>query len=62
MWYFESIGEFLHMGGHGFYVWLAYGVCALAISLYVVSYQRRKVALIKQLRKKISSRQHAPSS
>jgi len=52
MWYFDTMGDFLSMGGHGFYVWLAYGVCALAIAVCGLSYHRRKTTLIKQLRKK----------
>ncbi|MEM8498689.1 MAG: heme exporter protein CcmD [Pseudomonadota bacterium] len=62
MWYFDSINDFLNMGGHGFYVWLAYGVCALILTVYACSHFRRKKNLIKQLRKKISSKHHAPST
>lgn len=50
------------MGGHGIYVWLAYGVCILTIGIYALSFRRRKAALIRQLRKKISSKHHAPST
>lgn len=28
---FQSIAEFLAMGGYGFYVWLSYGITALAL-------------------------------
>lgn len=42
------------MGGHGFYVWLAYGVCTLTLIGYQLVYRRRKTVLIKQLRSKIS--------
>lgn len=33
---FESISAFFDMGGYGFYVWLSYGVAALAILLLIV--------------------------
>ncbi|MFK7732647.1 MAG: heme exporter protein CcmD [Pseudomonadales bacterium] len=62
MWYFESINDFVSMGGHGFYVWLAYGVFALTMTVYALAYRRRKAALIKQLRKKISSKNHASTT
>lgn len=62
MWYFESLSDFFNMGGHGFYVWLAYGACALMLIVYGLAYRRRKTALIKQLRKKIGSKHHAPST
>lgn len=33
---FESISEFFAMGGYGFYVWLAFGVSALAMLAIVI--------------------------
>ena len=36
--YFKSFAEFVHMGGHAFYVWLCYGIVAVALVLtYVAS-------------------------
>jgi heme exporter protein D len=32
-----SLGEFLAMGGYGFYVWGSYGVAALCICLEIIS-------------------------
>jgi len=34
--YFQSFQEFIHMGGHGFYVWLCYGVVLFALVGYFV--------------------------
>ena len=34
---FASLGEFLAMGGHGLYVWLAYGATLLVVVANVVS-------------------------
>ncbi len=33
---FDSFQDFLHMGGYGFYVWLSFGVSALAMLAIVV--------------------------
>lgn len=33
---FSSFSDFLAMGGYGFFVWLSYGISALAIVLYIV--------------------------
>lgn len=34
---FDSIAEFIAMGGHGFYVWLAYGLTAAIILFNVMA-------------------------
>ncbi len=43
---FESINEFLAMGGHGLYVWLAYGATVVVVLANVVSirFARRRYA------------------
>ncbi|MFP5383512.1 MAG: heme exporter protein CcmD [Gammaproteobacteria bacterium] len=33
---FASLADVLHMDGHGFYVWLSYGVTVLALVTLVV--------------------------
>lgn len=33
---FESVSEFLYMGGYGFYVWLAYGVTFFCLGTLVM--------------------------
>ncbi len=46
-----SLGNFLNMGGYAFFVWGAYGVCALAIAAEVVlvrARHRRALAAIVQ--------------
>ena len=44
---FESISEFLNMGGYAFYVWLSYGVTfgSLGILLFLSLGQKKKVLL-----------------
>lgn len=43
--YFDSFSEFLAMGDHGFYVWLAYGAYLILIiwNLIAVGLRRRQV-------------------
>ena len=44
---FESFAEFIAMGGHGFYVWLAYAVALLALvgmTVSVITKQRKVLA------------------
>lgn len=42
---FESFADFLAMGKHGFYVWLAYGLAALVVLWNVLQpiLQRRRL-------------------
>lgn len=42
MWH--SLGEFLDMGGYGFYVWGAYGVTALVMALELLWLRRAERA------------------
>ncbi|HEY7904661.1 MAG: heme exporter protein CcmD [Burkholderiales bacterium] len=39
-----SVGEFLAMGGYGFYVWGSYAACALAIAAEIVAVRARLAA------------------
>lgn len=34
-------GEFLHMGGHGFYIWFSYAAAAIVLGLNVILPLRR---------------------
>lgn len=45
---FESLAEFLAMGKHGFYVWLAYGLSALVVLWNVLQPIMQRRRLIKQ--------------
>lgn len=50
--HFESLSDFLAMGGYAFYVWLSYGVTfTLLIGLTVVSVRKRR-NLIDEIRSK----------
>lgn len=37
----NSLGEFLAMGGYGLYVWTSFGVTALCMAVEVASIRRR---------------------
>ncbi|MEM6302589.1 MAG: heme exporter protein CcmD [Pseudomonadota bacterium] len=48
--YFESLNAALSMGGHGTYVWTAYGITVLVLLLLVVTPYRKKRRLLRELR------------
>lgn len=47
---FESVGEFVAMGGHGLYVWLAYGATLLVIGINVLQLRGARRRLLRELR------------
>ncbi|MEW6990194.1 heme exporter protein CcmD [Colwelliaceae bacterium 6441] len=49
---FSTFAEFLAMGGHGFYVWLSYGISILLLSLLVIFSLSRNKAIIKQIQQR----------
>lgn len=40
-----SVGEFLHMGGYGLYVWGSFGMCALVVLTECAGLAMRRRAL-----------------
>lgn len=55
--YFKAFGDFLAMGGHGFYVWLCYAMTFLAvIGLIIYAKNERKQTLDKLGRQQAQSR------
>ena len=55
--YFKTFGDFLAMGGHGFYVWLCYAITFLAvIGLIIYAKNERKQTLDKLGRQQAQSR------
>ena len=51
---FSSLTEFLHMGGHGLYVWAAYGISLLVLGINVIVPILKRKALIKELKRSIA--------
>ena len=46
---FTSVTDFIQMGGHGLYVWMAYGAGVIVLTYNLVAPQMKKSALIKRL-------------
>ena len=45
----NSVGEFLHMGGYGFYVWGAYGLAAAILAWHAIVPVQREKSLLREL-------------
>jgi heme exporter protein D len=54
---FESFGEFIAMGGYGFYVWLSYGLTFLALGILVVNSVAKKNKILKSVEQRLSREQ-----
>ncbi|MCL1141057.1 heme exporter protein CcmD [Shewanella pneumatophori] len=50
---FDSISEFINMGGYAFYVWLAYGVTFFSLGTLIVLSVRQKRKVLVEIAKKI---------
>lgn len=48
---FHGVAEFLAMGGHGPYVWSAYGVALVVLVWLVARPLRRHAAILKSVRR-----------
>ena len=48
---FNDMSAFLAMGGHGFYVWSAYGVSLLLLSYLVIRPLLRRAEVLKTVRR-----------
>lgn len=46
---FETLNDFIHMGGHGPYVWTSYGVGLVVIIYNVIAPMVRRKEVIKRL-------------
>lgn len=50
MFHFSSVADFISMGGHGPYVWAAYGATVVIMLWLVIAPVRRKRVLFKQFK------------
>jgi len=50
---FNSFSDFINMGGHGFYVWLAFGVSSLLLALLVYSTSSQNKRIKQQILKRL---------
>ncbi|OOR89395.1 heme exporter protein CcmD [Moraxella caviae] len=55
--YFTNLSEFMHMGGHGSFVWVCYGITIAAIVAWVIFVRKERQATIAKL-----SRQNGQSA
>ena len=52
--YFDGFEEFIAMGGHGLYVWMAYGVVAVSVSIWLLVQTQRRRRVLAQLPARIA--------
>ena len=50
---FTSVSDFLYMGGHGLYVWLAYAAGAIVLIYNIAEPAMQKKAVLKKLAQQI---------
>ncbi|WP_257276005.1 MULTISPECIES: heme exporter protein CcmD [unclassified Endozoicomonas] len=55
--YFENLASLIHMGGHGVYVWSAYGMGLLIIVYNIVSPLRFRERIVSQIQRQVRSSQ-----
>ncbi|PFG45964.1 heme exporter protein D [Vibrio sp. ES.051] len=51
--HFESLSDFLAMGGYASYVWSAFGITFLSMLILLITSLRRGDALLKEVKAKI---------
>ena len=51
---FESINDFLNMGGYASYVWLAYGVTFTSLTMLIILSARRKRKVLTEIASKMA--------
>ncbi len=56
---FESLSAFLHMAGHGPYVWSCYGLTIMAMVFLVIRPLRKKSELKRSLQRRLRIEQAA---
>ena len=56
------MSEFLAMGGYAWYVWMSYGVVALAILVEITEVRTRRRRALAELRMSLGASAHSPSA
>ncbi|MDR0776350.1 MAG: heme exporter protein CcmD [Azonexus sp.] len=51
--YWNSVGDFLAMGGYGFYVWGSFGVTALVMTIEPILVARQRKNTIARLKRQL---------
>ena len=55
--HWNSLDEFLAMGGYALYVWGSFGVCAIAMLLEPWLLKRRRAAICESIRRELRARE-----
>ncbi len=55
--YFDSLAAFIHMDGHGFYVWLAYAVALIVVLGLLLVPGMQKKRFVRNYRQSLQRRQ-----
>ncbi|WP_370060226.1 heme exporter protein CcmD [Neptunomonas phycophila] len=58
---FSTFSEFINMGGHGLYVWLAYGIALAIITANILMPILARIALINNLVRRARREKHQAS-
>jgi heme exporter protein D len=59
--YWNSFGDFLHMGGYGVYVWGSFGVTALIMLVEPIVVARNRKTTIARLKRQLRAESRTPS-
>jgi len=54
---FTSVADFFSMGGYGFYVWLAYGLSFLSLTVLIINTLNRSNKIFKLIRQRLAREQ-----
>jgi len=60
--YFDSISAAVAMGGHGGFVWSAYGICLVVLVLILLAPRRRQKRLLRRLAGEQKRQQQGPNA
>ncbi|WP_040975456.1 heme exporter protein CcmD [Necropsobacter massiliensis] len=60
--FFQSVNDFIRMGGYGFYVWLAYGISFFVILALIIQSAAGKNALFKDIKRQQQREQRRQSA
>lgn len=55
--YFDSISDFIYMSGHGFYVWLAYGISIFVLAALFIQPLRKKARILHVIKMRLKHEQ-----
>jgi len=55
--FFDSFTEFMHMGGHGLFVWLSYGIAGLIVAQNFISPVLTRKKIIKDIERQMRREQ-----